>query len=1391
VGAGPDAFDLAPRARLRELVAVALAALALSETARGEARAGSSAPPDSSPPRLAGHLVPALARATPRARAPAAQRPLVLTLVLARDDPAGFEELLADLYDPRSRDFHRFRSARELADRFGPSSEAYESVRSFLQASGFSLIAGSDHRLTITVSGPRALVEETFGVTISDYDLDGRSFYANTGEPSLPAGIASRVLAIVGLADLAQPRSLDKLVNCVKNKGGLACFKNFAGDVWNAYQNTNCATRMAAILVIFLIVLLLLAETFLFAATFAAQMNAIYALIYAEALACLPIPSLPFGPVPGERRRAARGMPGAGQRVGVVAFDTFNRSDVENFLALNAYPADTIDQVTEVDVNGGAPAVGLGETEVLLDLAVILTVAKGAQVTLYSAPLGTSFQTVVSRMIDDGVDVISNSWAYCEDQTSLADVTSLDALFATAAAVGISVFNASGDGGATCLDGSPNTVHVPSSSPHATAVGGAKVVLDDDLVFQQASWWSDPATGAGGFGTSRYFPRPSYQDGLNGSSFRSVPDLVAAADPAENGLGFCQESKGGCPSGLLVGGTSMAAPIWAGFAALLNAARGENLGFLNPALYGLADSAAFHSPTSLGSDFAHVGLGLAKLAQLHLALEGLAPGPADAAQSVVAVDPPDVAVGDLGGRVIVQLRDANGTFVPGKTVALEASGGGVEIDPPSAVSSDADGTAVFTISHDAYEEVTFTVHDTTDGVTLAQTGTARFVAPPPTAGGIVAFPTSVPANGTSTSTITVTLEDGSGNGTPGKAVALSQGSGRSLIAGPTPAVTDASGQVQFTVSSGIAETVTYTAVDLTDGYLAVPGQATVEFSGSSTSCAEDAVGAGAGYAIAPFARAFEAGNFSYGNVNWGGCPGASQPAFHPGGSVYVADARTGELFRLDAAGGTVNDDDVLSNLGPTIAYPVIGKDGRIYAAHGSTGGNWDTGNVVEIDRDTGAVVRVLASNLKCPANLAVDPLTGDLFFTHVCFGAGADDAALHRISDPAGAPALSTYVTLPATPNGAIAFAPDGTLYVVTGYTGATPPILEIAGTDQPQPPAVTPLAGVHSYFFVTVAEALADGSAKSLVTHFDLELRLVDISEEPFVTSQLADAAISTGVVGPDGCLYPTGSDTVYRLSEADGSCPFLPTSPAPTLTLSPAPVAPNGTQGEAQLFQARLRNVTNPEWTPVVFGVTGANSGFGMSKTDADGVAALNLVGVFAGTDGVSAAATVDGLDLVSNRSQISWGAGRHVTELSLDASPESGFVGAVSTLTADLVDLALEPHAALAGATIEFSVGGESCQDATDGAGRASCEVTFDAPGEFTLVASYDGDLANLGASASAAFTVGEFGGSSLIFADDFETGNSDAWSGTFAPGAKIFADGFETGNAVLWSASVPPD
>jgi hypothetical protein len=660
-------------------------------------------------------------------------------------------------------------------------------------------------------------------------------------------------------------------------------------------------------------------------------------------------------------------------------------SDVADWLAFAGLPADRINQVSQVPVNGGAP-LGPDQADVLLAINTILGIAPGAQVVVYHAPFagpGTSFQALFNAMINDGVTIISNSFGYCEDQTTLADVQSIDALLAMAAASGITVFNATGDSGSMCGNGAANTIAVPASSPNATAVGGTSLTFGPGFTYGGESWWDGstevPPTGQGGFGVSRFFGRPPYQNGLISGSMRSVPDVAAPANP-ELGMQLCQADAGGCPTGRVYGGTSLATPLWAAFTARINERVGQPLGFLNPLLYPLTGTNVFHSAASMGTDVAHVGLDSPIVNPLELALAGLAPGPVDASlSSVTASSFPEPRVPFLGtvtadgttaASIVVQLRDANGDTVVGRTVTLSASPGShAVITPPSGVSTADNGAVVFTVTDATVEEVTFTA--IADGMTLTQTATINFIAPPATAGGISASPTSVFANGIDTTIITVTLRDAQNNPTPGKEIRLAQGNGRSVISGPNPSVTDANGEIQFTATNLVNEVVTYTAVDMTDGDLPVPGNAVVTFSNSTNLCGPGAptpVGQN-GYVVTPFATGFVARPLSFGGINFGGCPGASTPAFL-GEHVFFSDW-TGDVIKLGAAGGAVTSANRLANIGKTLGWPTVGKDSKLYAARVATTGNFNTGAILEIDPTTGAVIRNVVSNVRCPFSLVV------------------------------------------------------------------------------------------------------------------------------------------------------------------------------------------------------------------------------------------------------------------------------------------------------------------------------------------------------------------------------------------------------------------------------------
>ena len=1279
------------------------------------------------PITLPGHVLPALSRATPVAAPLAAKSaavaPITLTIVLRRSDPAGFQAYLRDVYDAESPSFHKFVSSTEMSERFGPSQGDYGAVLDYFASYGFTVAERAANRLTLVLTGTRDAAERALSVKLANYKIGARAFYANDTEPKLPADIARRVEAIIGLQNLGTPQPQNDAISKAfcnvtawlsayvleTDKNGQGKY-NFSQTLFDkAYFNCLVDHNVTG---------------------------------YAGS------PKKTDPPPP-----AWQGADGTGQTIGIVAFDTFATGDVADYIASIGLPASTLANVTQVHVLGGATA-GANQSEVLLDIDSVLGVASGAHVKVFDAPFGVgSFQAVFNAMISSGVTIISNSWAYCEDQTTLADVQSIDAILQTAAASGISVVTGSGDHGSTCLDGSANVAHVPATSPHITAVGGTSLTYGPGYTYGNETWWDGSSTGPpggqGGFGVSQFFARPSYQNGLSASAFRSIPDVALNADPA-NGKFICQASAGGCPSGLSFGGTSRSAPEFAAFVALLNQTQGSNLGFVNPLLYPLAGTDAFHDAASMGSDFSHVGLGSPNLARLHQHLTSQTAGPVDTTLSDVTAwsagnelwspngaNLPLLAFADGSTSiyVVVSLVDAFGNTLSGKNVALSSDSATTVITPASAVSNAANGAAVFKVTNLAFEPVTFTA--TVDGSTvLPVKPSVTFIPPVASAASIGASPTPVASDGVATTTITVTLKDALNRPSPGKLVNIDQAGGHSIITGPVPPVTDASGQIQFTASDGVAETVTYTAIDVSDGNLPVPGNATVVFTGGTTSCVGAPPVAGAGFTLTPWATGFFAQNFFFSNVNWGGCPGASNPTFQSGGGAFVADFRTGDLFKFALSGGAAAGNK-LSNLNQTLTQPTFGKDGRLYATHGATGGGFTTGDIVEIDPATGAQLRVVASNLTCPAGLSVDPVSGDLFFGDDCFGAGSDNASIWRIHDPAGAATLSVYATLPSTPTGWLAFSPDGTLYAVTGYTNVQQ-VVQIGGTDTPQPAGMTTLSGISSTFWVTMGEVQNNGAARSLIVSDSNGIERVDITTNPFTkTILIASGSVGSGTIGPDGCLYTSGADTIYKLAASDGSCGFVPTNPGPRLTLAPGIATP--TQGGAQSLTATFENVSVPAGTHVLFTILGANPQLKLAATDASGAATVTYLGSSTGLDTAVASGPAGGSTLVSNPASITWSAGRHLTFLDLSASPSGGSAGQSVTLRAGLADVSVTPAAPISGATIHLTLGSQSCDGVTDAKGAASCSVTPATAGQLTLAASYAGSSSFAPASASQAFGV----------------------------------------------------
>jgi kumamolisin len=147
----------------------------------------------------------------------------------------------------------------------------------------------------------------------------------------------------------------------------------------------------------------------------------------------------------------------------------------------------------------------------------------------------------------------------------------------------------------------------PASQPMVTAVGGTTLFTGAGETYAGEETWNDIGLGLGatGGGVSSVWPLPGYQTafgssvaaGNGGSStYRNVPDVAAVANP-NTGVSVYSRLNGGW---VIVGGTSVAAPLWAGFYSLANAASeavGQgSLGFANPIIYAVSSGGETNYP---------------------------------------------------------------------------------------------------------------------------------------------------------------------------------------------------------------------------------------------------------------------------------------------------------------------------------------------------------------------------------------------------------------------------------------------------------------------------------------------------------------------------------------------------------------------------------------------------------------------------------------------------------------------------------------------------------------------------------------------------------------------------------------------------------------------------
>jgi subtilase family serine protease len=308
---------------------------------------------------------------------------------------------------------------------------------------------------------------------------------------------------------------------------------------------------------------------------------------------------------------------GAGQMVGLVEFEGYFSSDMtayENAAGIStSFP---IQNVPLPDWGGISATDTNGIQECSLDIEMVMSMAPGlSQLYVFEgASEGGDADTMLKYMSSSNqIKQFSSSWAMTQDPMA-------DGYLMKMAMQGQSFMMDAGDGDAYVVAPGGDW---PTDDPYVTSCGGTTLTLSNGVYISETVWnwhlngpnpWccngqttNDPYWGSAG-GVSANYSIPLWQQNVNttavggSSTMRNLPDVAMTADQVWVYAAHTFFSD--------VGGTSVAAPLWAGFTALANehaASQGLTpLGFLNPALYAIGEGplygSAFHDVTN-GNNF--------------------------------------------------------------------------------------------------------------------------------------------------------------------------------------------------------------------------------------------------------------------------------------------------------------------------------------------------------------------------------------------------------------------------------------------------------------------------------------------------------------------------------------------------------------------------------------------------------------------------------------------------------------------------------------------------------------------------------------------------------------------------------------------------------------------
>jgi hypothetical protein len=417
---------------------------------------------------LRGNTHPLVRRALDLGIAPASlpMQHMILVLKRSAEQESALRALLDAQQTKGSGAYRQWLTPEEFGKEFGPADSDIATVEAWLESRGFNVESVSHGRTVIEFSGTAGQVQDAFQTTIHSYPLNGEQHWANASDPSIPSALEPAVKGVLSLHNFPrrpQHTLMDAQAQPSSSGSGGPLFTYTSGK--NTYYGLGPTD---------------------------------FATIYNV----LPLWNA--------------GIDGTGHTIAIVGETNIHLSDIANFRSQFGLPANP----PKVILNGPDPGISYGdEPEAVLDVSWSGAVAKNATIDLVvSATTATALGVDLSALyvVDNNLaPVMSESYGECEAVLGNAGNAFYNALWQQAAAEGITVVIAAGDGGSAGCDDFNTTAQASeglavsgfASTPYNVSVGGTDF---DQTAAPASSYWNtvnNPATGASALG---YIPETTW-----------------------------------------------------------------------------------------------------------------------------------------------------------------------------------------------------------------------------------------------------------------------------------------------------------------------------------------------------------------------------------------------------------------------------------------------------------------------------------------------------------------------------------------------------------------------------------------------------------------------------------------------------------------------------------------------------------------------------------------------------------------------------------------------------------------------------------------------------------------------------------------------------------------